>query len=412
VVARHERPARHHMNVLIVTALFPPDHLGGYEIACQSFVRHLEDRGYSVRVVAGQRPMAIEAPGRTPVYRELEWYKDDDLAFRSPRRLARPLLERRNLATLRRHVSEFSPDIVNWWAMGGMSLSLIESVRRMGLPAIGMISDEWMIYGQEVDAWLRTCARLPRPTSALARAVGLPSRVDFAHAATWSFVSEFLRDAVQAAGIRLKHTCIGRTGINADELAPRPPRAEFGGSLLYAGRVTPAKGVDVAVRALAQLPEHHHLRVIGPVDRSYGAQLTELASELRVSDRLSLEPALPRTALGDAYRQADAVLFPVTWNEPWGLVPLEAMACGAPVIATGTGGSAEYLQHDRNCVIVDTGSANSLARAIERTAASPALRASLHRDGLKTASRYSEAVCNATFEHQLVEAASRGTSAR
>ena len=88
------------------------------------------------------------------MYRELEWYKDDDLVFRSPRRLARPVLERRNLATLRRHVSEFSPDIVNWWAMGGMPLSLIESVRRMGLPAIGMISDEWMIYGQEVDAWL------------------------------------------------------------------------------------------------------------------------------------------------------------------------------------------------------------------------------------------------------------------
>jgi glycosyltransferase involved in cell wall biosynthesis len=400
------------MNVLIVTALFPPDHLGGYEIACQSFVRHLEARGYSVRILAGQRPAAGEPAVRTPVYRELEWYKDDDLVFRSPRRLARPVLERRNLAALRRHVSEFSPHIVNWWAMGGMPLSLIESVRRMGLPAIGMVSDEWMIYGQEVDAWLRTCARAPSPMSALAHAVGVPARVDFARAATWSFVSEFLRDTVLDAGIRLTHTCIGRTGINADELAPRSHRADFAGSLLYAGRVTPAKGVDVAVRALAQLPAHHRLRVVGPVDGSYGAQLTQLASDRGVSDRLSLEPPLPRAALGDAYREADAVLFPVTWNEPWGLVPLEAMACGAPVIATGTGGSAEYLEHERNCLIVDTGSANSLARAIERTAESPALRESLHRGGLETASRYSEAACNATFEHQLVEAASRGTSAR
>ena len=122
------------MNILIVTALFPPDHLGGYEIACQAFVRHLEERGYSVRVLAGRRPAASGSPEGTLVYRELEWYKDDDLMFRSPRRLARPVLERRNLATLRRHVSEFSPDIVNWWAMGGMSLSLMEQVADSVLP--------------------------------------------------------------------------------------------------------------------------------------------------------------------------------------------------------------------------------------------------------------------------------------
>ena len=399
------------MKILITTALFPPDHVGGYEIACQSFVRHLEVRGYSVRILAARRPTGSDPAAQTPVYRELEWYKDDHLAFRSPPRAARLGHERRNLAVLRRHLSEFKPDIVNWWAMGGMSLSLIESVRRAGLPAIGMVSDEWMIYGQQVDAWLRTFARLPRRMSGLADRSGIPGRVDFARAGTWSFVSEFLRDTVEDAGIRLTHTSIGRTGINADELAPRPHRRDFGGSLIYVGRVTPAKGVDVAVRALARLPEHHRLRVVGPIDGDYGAKLTQLASDLGVSSRMSLEPAVPRAALAEAYRDADAVLFPVRWNEPWGLVPLEAMACGAPVVATGTGGSAEYLEHEHNCLIVDTGSAESLASAVKRTAASPALRESLHRGGLATAARYSEAVCNATFEHQLKEAASRGPSA-
>ena len=193
---------------------------------------------------------------------------------------------------------------------------------------------------------------------------GIPGRVDFARAGTWSFVSEFLRDTVEDAGIRLTHTCIGRTGINADKLTPRPPGRDFGGSLIYVGRVTPAKGVDVAVRALAWLPEHHRLRVVGPIDGDYGAKLTQLASDLGVSGRMSLEQAVPRAALAEAYRDADAVLFPVRWNEPWGLVPLEAMACGAPVVATGTGGSAEYLEHEHNCLIVDTGSAESLASAV------------------------------------------------
>ncbi len=51
---------------------------------------------------------------------------------------------------------------------------------------------------------------------------------------------------------------------------------------------------------------------------------------------------------------ADALLFPVQWEEPWGLVPLEAMASGTPVVATGTGGSGEYLRDGDNCLVYAT----------------------------------------------------------
>src|SRR5689334_5009168 len=68
---------------------------------------------------------------------------------------------------------------------------------------------------------------------------------------------------------------------------------------------------------------------------------------------------------------ADAVLFPVRWAEPWGRVAIEAMATGRPVVATGRGGSAEYLRHEHNALVVAPDDAAALAAAVARLAAGP-----------------------------------------
>ena len=144
-----------------------------------------------------------------------------------------------------------------------MSISLIESVRRAGVPAIGMVSDEWMLYGTAIDAWLRTFRRLPAFAATLARPLGIPTNVDFGPAATWSFVSDYLRRAIHQAGISLPRTTVGRTGINADELAPNGDPNTFGDTLLYVGRVTRAKGVEniAATRGAASSSSPRSVRV-------------------------------------------------------------------------------------------------------------------------------------------------------
>jgi glycosyltransferase involved in cell wall biosynthesis len=68
--------------------------------------------------------------------------------------------------------------------------------------------------------------------------------------------------------------------------------------------------------------------------------------------------------MGEVYAAHDCVLFPVRWEEPWGLVPLEAMAVGRPVVATGTGGSAEYLRDAGNCLLHPPGDAAALAQQL------------------------------------------------
>ena len=74
------------------------------------------------------------------------------------------------------------------------------------------------------------------------------------------------------------------------------------------------------------------------------------------------------------------------WEEPWGLVPLEAMALGRPVTASGRGGSSEYLRDGENCLLHVPGDPVSLAETVRRLAGDEALRERLLTGGLRAAS--------------------------
>jgi glycogen synthase len=99
----------------------------------------------------------------------------------------------------------------------------------------------------------------------------------------------------------------------------------------------------------------------------------------------------------------------VVWEEPFGLVPLEAMSVGRPVIATGAGGSGEYLRDEENCLLyAPREDPAALAAAARRLASEPSLRQRLRRGGFETVERLTEAAwCEAVAE--AVEAA--GTAA-
>jgi glycosyltransferase involved in cell wall biosynthesis len=123
-----------------------------------------------------------------------------------------------------------------------------------------------------------------------------------------------------------------------------------------------------------------------------------------VGERVRFAGQLGRAELHEAYGACDAVVFPVVWQEPWGLVPLEAMARGRPVVATGRGGSAEYLRDGENCLLFEAGDAPALAAALTRLADGADLRARLRRGGLETAPRHTEAELNRAVEAAVLAA--------
>ncbi len=319
------------MRVLTVGNRFPPAGTGGYERIWEAAVRALRAAGHEVAVLT---PPA------------LDWYWEDH-AFRAVDRRT----ERRNRRTLDARLEEV--DLVVWFAMGGMSLALLDRPR---VPQLAVVHDGWPVYGPEVGT-LR--GRWPR------------DRV-----AWWSCNSAFTRDAiVSRAGIDPARTSVESPGIDPAAFPPSAAPA-WRGELLVLGRVEAGKGV---ADAIAATPPGMRLTVTGPEDADH---------------RVTLGPARftgPTDDPAAAIAAADAVLFPVTWDEPWGLVPLEAMAVGRPVVATGTGGSAEYLVHEENALLVPKQDPPALRAAIERLRDEPELRARLVDGGRATAVRFTEA---------------------
>ncbi len=390
------------LRILAVGSMYPPAHLGGYEVVWQDVMRRARAVGHTVRVLASDHRSHVGIPEEDPdVHRTLRWYWDwDRYEFTRLSARQRLTLERHNAAELDRHLADFEPDVVSWWAMGGMSLSLVERVRRRGVPGVAVIHDDWLVYGPRRDAWTRLWAGRGRHLARLAGPLSrVPTRVDVAAAVPLVFNSRYTRRRASEAGIDTTGAAVISPGVDERFLSAADPQP-WSWRLSYVGRVDENKGVDVAVAALSDLPPEARLTIVGPGSASYLRRLTDQAAALGVAHRVTFVGPRERDALPAVYADADAVLFPVRWEEPWGLVPLEAMGIGRPVVATGRGGSGEFLRDGDNALIVRPDDPAAVATVIRRLATDESLRMRLRRGGLRTASRHTAEA----FERRTVEA--------
>jgi len=108
-----------------------------------------------------------------------------------------------------------------------------------------------------------------------------------------------------------------------------------------------------------------------------------------------------------AYAAADAVVFPIRWREPFGLVPLEAMATGTPVIGVASGGGAETLLDGRTALVVPPDDPDAIAAAVGRLASDVALRQRLRAGGRRMAERYPAQRSHVAVRAALEAAATR-----
>ncbi len=149
-----------------------------------------------------------------------------------------------------------------------------------------------------------------------------------------------------------------------------PSRA--GTELLFAGQVIRGKGLDLLIRAMAQLPNDCRLVVAGTGN---ALELNQtLAGKLRVADRVKFLGWVPPDQIEHYYLDADIVVVPSRWPEPFGLVGLEAMSRARPVVAFDVGGISDWLVHDHNGLLVHDVSPAALAHAIRYLAERPSLR--------------------------------------
>jgi len=376
--------------MLAVGNMYPPHHSGGYELVWQAAMGHARAHGHTVRILTSDYEAAPGRDEQDPdVHRTLRWYWDPSRErFVGQGRLARVWLERHNATELRRHLDDFRPDVLAWWSMGCMSLSLIEQVRRAGIPGVYVVHDDWLSYGWHNDAWSRTWKDRRALTSRLAeRLCGVPAVVDIGGAGPLVFNSRYTREHARQAGVDVSGATVVHPGIHERFTAPAPPHP-WRWRLTYVGRIDRRKGIDTAVAALANLPPAATLAVWGTGDEGYAAELRELARRLGVEERVRFEGFAAADDLPAIYGAADVVVFPVRWEEPFGLVPLEAMGVARPVVATARGGAAEFLVDGENALLFPADNAAALASCIERLAVDESLRAHLIEGGIRTAAAH------------------------
>lgn len=157
--------------------------------------------------------------------------------------------------------------------------------------------------------------------------------------------------------------------------------------LASARLVHPDKGIDFLITAMGKL--RHPARLVLAGDGPAREWLQAKVDEEGLADRVRLVGWRSAAEVEGLYASAQAVAFPSVWDEPFGLVGIEAMAHGLPVVGTEVGGVSEWLAADRTGLVVPRRDADALASAIDRLSSDRALAGRLGAEGRRqVAERY------------------------
>ncbi|MFJ6375735.1 glycosyltransferase [Pseudarthrobacter oxydans] len=207
---------------------------------------------------------------------------------------------------------------------------------------------------------------------------------------------------LKAMGIDTGKISIAPCGVDLDFFSADGPTAArtAGHRILSVGRLVPRKGVDLVIRSLPYLRESGfddvELLIVGGGGDSgvldadpEVRRLLGLAAELGVADQVRLQGQVARGEMPGIFRSADAVVC-APWYEPFGIVPLEAMACGVPVVAAAVGGLRDTVVDHGTGLHVPPRDPEAIASALAMLLRNRSLRAELGNAGkVRARTRYS-----------------------
>ena len=406
------------MKILVISNLFPPHYVGGYELICQTVVETLRERGHEIEVLTSNHDVKDAAPGNEiGVHRALKIHGMFGHPWLHIQQLQH--LERHNNETLRATLERFAPDLVYCWNFSGLSKSMLFTLQNSETPTVFAVCDHWIARSHESDVWLcwwnkRNSSLRHRLVRGFWNANGFRRRchsvaptnpIEQLRFQRIHFCSNSLRDFTVAAGFAVKHGAVIYCPVNT-ELFNGPPKNGDGPlqRLLYVGRLHDDKGVMTALRALTNLRGKLdcQLNIYGRGNPDYEAQLATFAQKEKLPvtfSSISCPEQMP-----SVYRAHDVLLFTSEWPEPFALTPLEAMASGLPVIGTTTGGSIELFRNRKNALTYTAGNSEELAQRILELDRDKNLRAKVATTAQQEVRcRYAEPIIIDQIENYLEE---------
>lgn len=367
------------MRILIVSNLFPPVTTGGYEAECGAVAEHLRAR-HEVRVLTSA-PRNGGVPPQPGVLRELDLLSGDAAgALRAPRAALRA-------SKVARGLLQFRPELVYAWNCANIPQAGLRLLADSGAPVAFRVCEHWFGGLFTGDQFMRELLPGKRGPGRLAWAAGcralnrlpqlrLDPRAPLRTAISWN--SNSLERSVPTPAFlepvleRVQHPVPPHGEVF--ERIQRAPAPEP--EIVFVGRVNRGKGVGVAIEALATLragPQPDaRLVVIGPEEQpGYAAEMRALASRRGLDGAVTWRGQLGPEQAAGALAGARAMIVPSTWEEPFGLVAIEAALARVPVVASDIGGIGEGLRDGEHALLFAPGDSAGAAAALERVLGEP-----------------------------------------
>ena len=379
------------MRILMLTQYYAPT-LGGEERHVQTLSRALVARGHTVAVATlwhtGLPDFEIDDGVRVHRLRG-SIQSIGRLYAEGGRRHAPPLPDPEIVLGLRRLVTEYAPEIVhahNWLIYSYLPLKTWSGARlvcsahdySLVCPTKNLVRNDMNCSGPSLAGCLSCGSRHYGPIKGAATVLGHRAMATVTRHSVDMFVP--VSTAV-ADGNNLHHTGVpyrvipnflphtmeeSQPGV-VEEYTRQLPRGDF---LLFVGDLRRFKGIHFLLEAYASVRGAPPLVLIGRKCRDTPALLPDNVHHLGM---------WPHAAVMQAWRRCLFGLVPSVGNEPFGIVALEAMQCGKPVIASRIGGLADVVTHGETGLLVPPGDCRALTSAIERLLLDPDLRGRMGR---------------------------------
>jgi glycosyltransferase involved in cell wall biosynthesis len=390
------------MRILFVTNFYDVRGSGGEEQSCQQVVEGLKARRHTTLVLtsmhgSGNQPVHADGVSRS-LYLEMDlrpWR--NSLEFF----ISRKSREAHNLRHLRQVLAQFSPDIIFIWGMWNLPKS-IPALAEAVCPGrvIYRFATYWPLLPSQHEEYWRTPGRTwfsrwpKRLLGTIALFVLARERQQFNLAFENAIcVSAATRAKLVEGGLPLSGARVVHTGINVERYlerskpSVRPESVKL--KLLYAGRLTPEKGIHTALEALAKVCRDQGrsdvtLSVAGSGSADYEKELRRLVTQAGLTEYVSFMGWLPPDELQQVMPEFDGLLVPSLWPEPFSRVVLEGMLSGLVVLAARTGGTPEVIADGENGLLFEPGDAQELSLRIARLAQDQAYRRRLALAGRNT----------------------------
>lgn len=355
------------VRILVVNSLYPPNYVGGYELGCKDAVDALLARGHNVTVLTSSY-------GNTSQIVEDHVHRKFFVSYGKTSLLKIPYREWINQRLFRTYCSELRPDVVFFWKLTDISLGLPTIARELGCATCYYVFDDWLASWHK-DQWVTLIgrSRVRAIYRLIAKLLYLKNLQEIPSVENVIFASNYLRKLTEACVGTIHNSAVIPWGVEpgiftcsstSEESEPR--------RLLYVGQIVRHKGVHVAIEAVSRLIAQHgkmvSLTIVGDVrqDPAYYNQLREIVARSRLDDFVKFTGKIERETLPSVYGKHDILVFPSLWDEPFGITPLEAMACGLVVVGSGTGGSRETMVDGWNALLYDKEDAQACADQILR----------------------------------------------